>query len=77
MAVTVAAGDGLAPRGFMFALRVDHPMQMGYSVFNIVMFILSCSALRREHSTAVHVFKISIRKLVMPLRIRSALVIYP
>ena len=60
----------------MFTLRVDHPMQMCCCVFNIIMFVLSCSALCRKHPTAMHIFEISIRKLIMALRVLSALVIY-
>jgi hypothetical protein len=42
-------------------------MQMGGSDLDIEVFVLTGSALRRQHAAAVYVFEISIRKLISPL----------
>jgi hypothetical protein len=78
MADTTLAKDagGLTPRSFMCMIRVDHPMQMRCCIFDVVVLVLSCSALRCDHSAAVNILKISIRELVMALRILTTLVIY-
>src|SRR5260370_1560124 len=45
-------------------------------VFDVIMFVLSCSAFCCNHSTAMNIFKISIGELIMPFRIHSVIIIY-
>src|SRR5258706_15059384 len=46
-------------------------------VFDIIMFVLSCSALCSNHSATMDIFKIAIGELIMSFRILAAFIIYP
>ena len=59
----------------MFALRVDHPMQMRCCIFDVVVLVLSCSALCGYHSTTMNIFKIPVRELIMAFRVLATLII--
>ena len=44
----------------MFMFGVDHSMQMRSCIFDVVVFVLSCSAFRGNHSATMDIFKIAI-----------------
>src|SRR5712671_2558908 len=46
-------------------------------VFDVIMFVLSCSALCSNHSATMDIFKIAIGELIMSFRILPAFIIYP
>src|SRR6266850_5746645 len=74
--ITQQTGGELTPKPSMFTLGIDHPVQMCSCVFDVIVFVLPCSTFRGNHSTTMHVLKITIGELIMAFRILAVLVIY-
>jgi hypothetical protein len=43
---------------------IKHPVQVSHCIFDLIIFVLSCPAFGRQHSTSVDILEITIGKLV-------------
>jgi hypothetical protein len=73
----VIASENRSPDASRIPLRVDHPVQMGQSIRNIVVFVLRCSAFSRHNAAPADVLELSIRKPACSFRVIGFLIIGP
>jgi len=55
----------------------DHRLQLGSRIFNFVIFMLACPALRSKHAASMNIFEIAVGKFVSSFRILGVPIVDP
>lgn len=60
-----------------FHYHGDHRLQLGRRIFNFVIFMLACPALRSEHAASMNIFEIAVGKFVSSFRTLGVPIVDP
>jgi hypothetical protein len=60
-----------------FHYHGDHRLQLGRRIFDFVIFMLTCPALRSEHAASMNIFEIAVGKFVSSFRTLGVPIVDP